>query len=212
MPRSTSTDGRLPAVVLAAGESRRFTDSNKLLINIEGRPLLLLPVEACCHAYHVDAVFVVLGHDVERVHHALNRYVDDPPVTVLINEHWNEGLSTSLQTAIEALPEDTPGVLIVPGDMPFMTSELIDRVAETMLRTDRICFPTLDDRKGHPTAIPRRYFQQLLEVEGDTGAREIVRDHWAEAVILPLNPGEFSTQTDVDTVAHYRDLPSDRTS
>lgn len=156
-------------------------------------------VGACRHADRIADVYIVLGHEADNVYSALQDIVDDPNVTVLVNERWDEGLSTSLHTAIEALPEDAPGVLFLPGDMPFMTSALIDRVAETSLRTDRICFPTLDDRKGHPTAIPRRYFQQILQVNGDVGARELIQSNWNRAEKIPLVDIDGQTQTDIDS-------------
>lgn len=166
--------------------------------------MLARVVDACRQARFVDPVVAVLGHEAERVEAVLTETTNLADLAIRINERWQVGLSTSLHTAISALPEDTPGALIVPGDMPFMTPELIDRVAEMALRTARICFPVVDDRKGHPTAIPRGYFPRLLQVEGDVGAREIVREHWAETGRLPLSAEEAHTQVDVDTEGHGR--------
>lgn len=189
----------MPAVVLAAGGSRRFSNGNKLLAAIDERPILVHVVEACRNADRIAHVYVVLGHEADNVHSALQDIVTDPNVTVLINERWDEGLSTSLHTALNALDEDAPGVLIVPGDMPFMTSELIDRVADTTLRTNKISFPTLNDRKGHPTAFPRKYFEQLRQVDGDVGAREIVQSNWDRVETIPLEGTDAKTQIDIDT-------------
>ena len=177
---------------------------NKLLAPIGERPLLAHVMSACLDARCLSHVYVVLGHDAERVNAVLNENINANGMTVLINDRWPDGLSTSLHAALEALPEDAPGVLIVPGDMPFMTFELIDGVAETSLRTDRICFPTLDDRKGHPTAIPRRYFHQLLQVHGDVGARELIQSNWKHAEKLPVTGTDAQTQTDIDSAD---DLP-----
>lgn len=207
MPRFI-TERALPAVVLAAGNSRRFGEANKLLMPLNGYPLLAYPVDACWQARSAQPVLVVLGHEADRVEAALNAHPDSGDLSIRVNERWDEGLSTTLRTALAALPEDAAGALIVPGDMPLITPELIDRVAETGLRTDRICFPTLNDRKGHPTAIPRRYFQQLLQTRGDVGAREIVRAHWAEACRLELDADEGPTQRDVDTDADREEVSS----
>lgn len=200
MPRFI-TEQALPAVVLAAGNSRRFGDANKLLMPLNGHPLLTYSVEACCQARLVQPVLVVLGHEADRVQAALKAHKNFTDLSIRVNERWEDGLSTTLRTAIVALPETASGVVIVPGDMPLIPSELIDRVAETALRTDRLCFPTLNGRKGHPTAIPRRYFQQLLQTRGDVGAREVVREHWAETCRLELDSAESHTQLDVDTDA-----------
>lgn len=191
----------MPAVVLAAGNSRRFGEANKLLMPLNGRPLLAYPVEACCQARSVRPVLVVLGHEADRVEAALQAHTNFHDLSIRVNGRWEDGLSTTLQTAIAALPENASGVVIVPGDMPLIPPALIDRVAETGYRTDRLCFPTLNGRKGHPTAIPRRYFQQLLKTRGDVGAREIVREHWAETCRLELDSAESHTQLDVDTDA-----------
>lgn len=201
MPRSTTTEQTLPAVVLAAGQSERFGEANKLLMPINARPLLTYPVEACCQARWVHPVLVALGHEADRVKAALKAHADPNDLSIQVNMSWQDGLSTTMQTAIHALPDNASGVLIVPGDMPLITPQLIDRVAETGLGTDRISFPTLNHRKGHPTAIPRRYFRQLLQTRGDIGAREIVREHWAETCRLELDLDEAHTQLDVDTDA-----------
>jgi len=198
---------RLPGIVLAAGHGSRFfrgTGQNKLLLLVEGRPVIYRSVGAMLSAKLVEPVLLVVGFEHERVLSALGKLQEHPKLQIVVNEQWAEGLSTSLRAALAHLSERAPGVLVLPGDMPFMTPQLVDRVARRFLETGKICFPTYRGQKGHPTAIPRALFPELQRLTGDAGALRVVEAHRDETEHLELSAEEALTQVDIDRAEDLR--------
>src|SRR6185312_6885478 len=120
--RSVPRAPRIAAIVLAAGLSSRM-GVNKLLQDWRGKPLLRWTVEA---ALHSDArlVVVVTGHEAAKVEAAL-RGLD---VQFVHNPDYQAGLSASLKTGLSAAPGSADDTLVLLGDMPQVSSALIDRM------------------------------------------------------------------------------------
>jgi len=196
---------KLPGIVLAAGRGARFfaaTGQNKLLVPVRGEPVIHRSLRAMLDASSVEPVLLVVGHERGRIREALGTLQGHPKLRVIVNERWEEGLSTSLKVALDHLPPDAKGILVLPGDMPFMTSELVERVARRFLETGKVCFPVLWGQKGHPTALPRGLFPKLQKLSGDRGALSIVRSQ-KDAEILALSPEEERTQQNLDTLRDH---------
>jgi len=193
-------------VILAAGRGVRFyraTGRNKLLVLVEGEPVICRSLRAMLNASKVEPVLLVVGYERERVLEALGTFQEHSKLRVIVNERWEEGLSMSLRAALEHLPPDAKGILVLPGDMPFMTPQLIERVAERFLETGKVCYPVFRGRKGHPTALPYTLFSELQKLSGDQGALSIVTSQ-EDAEILELSPEEERIQWDLDLLEDLR--------
>jgi molybdenum cofactor cytidylyltransferase len=193
----------LPGVVLAAGRGARFSSGHKLIASFHDQTVIYHSVCAMINSM-LEPVILVVGFEHERVLEALGELRMHPKLQVMRNERWATGLASSVRTALEHLPGDVPGAVFLPGDMPLITSALIDRVAQRFLETERPCFPIYQGRKGHPTGIPRALLPELRRLEGDIGALSVVKDHWKAAQLLELSPDEERTQLDLDTEEDYR--------
>ncbi|MDA9982762.1 nucleotidyltransferase family protein [Gammaproteobacteria bacterium] len=159
------------AVVLAAGCSRRMGSENKLLSNLNGKPIALRVVETVS-ASGADSIVVVTGHEADRVRSTLA----DCDVQFVHNGHYSEGLSTSLCTGIRAVPDEVAGALICLGDMPLVTARLLTQLIEAFSRGHgrRVCLPVHHGRRGNPVLMPRAFFPLILELSGDQGARTLL--------------------------------------
>jgi molybdenum cofactor cytidylyltransferase len=185
---------KVAGLVLAAGRSTRMGGPNKLTEEINGRPLVRIATEQVL-ASRAKPVIVVTGHQRERVEHALAGL----PVTFVHNPNFAEGLSTSLKTGIAAISADADGAIVCLGDMPQVSAALIDRLigAFDPARGALVVIPTLDGKRGNPVLWSRRFFPDLLAVEGDVGARHLIAGY-AEAVAeVPVD--DQAALTDVDT-------------
>ena len=182
------------AVVLAAGRSSRMGGLNKLLADIGGRPLVRIVVEEAL-ASRARPVVVVTGHQRERVEAALAGL----PVTFVHNPHYAEGLGTSLKAAIASLPSEVDGAIVCLGDMPQVDTALIERLIGA-IDPDKgalVAVPTIDGKRGNPVVWSRRFFPDLMAVEGDVGARHLI-GRYAEAVVeVPVSGS--GALTDIDT-------------
>ncbi len=184
----------IAAVVLGAGRSSRMGGPNKLLAEINGKPLIRMVVEQAL-ASHARPAIVVTGHQRERVEAVLAGL----PVKLVHNPHFADGLGTSLKAGIAALPADVDGVIVCLGDMPQVDAAMIDRLIGA-IDPDKgalIAVPTMDGKRGNPVVWSRRFFPDLMAVEGDIGARYLI-GRYAEAVAeVPVSG--TAALTDVDT-------------
>ena len=147
--------------MLAAGQSRRTGSINKLLVEIEGAPMVAR-VLAAVRAAEVDPVIVVLGHQPDRLRDALAGH----DVTLVENPDYAKGLSTSLTRGLSALPKDVDGVVVCLGDMPDVTTSHIERLIEAFAPDDGrdICVPTFNGKRGNPVLWARRYFDEMAYI------------------------------------------------
>ena len=185
---------RIAGLVLAAGRSTRMGGPNKLLEEINGRPLVRIVAEQAL-ASRASPVIVVTGHQRERVERALAGL----PVTVVHNPDFADGLSTSLKAGIKAVPPDADGAIVTLGDMPQVSAKLIDRLIAAFdpERGALVVIPTIDGKRGNPVLWARRFFSDLLAVEGDIGARHLIAGY-AEAV-AEVAIEDAAALTDIDT-------------
>jgi molybdenum cofactor cytidylyltransferase len=188
------TGRRVAALVLAAGRSTRMGAVNKMLAEIGGKPLVRIAAEQAV-ASNAKPVIVVTGHEQEKVEAALK----DLPVRFVHNPDYAEGLGTSLKAGIAAVPQEADAAIVCLGDMPQVDAALINRLI-TAFDPERgalVVVPSIDGKRGNPVVWSRRFFHDLMAIQGDVGARHLI-GNYAEAVVEVPVAGEAAL-TDVDT-------------
>lgn len=178
------------ALLLAAGCSRRAGPRNKLLRAIEGEPMIRRVARTVLDA--ALPCLVVLGHEGEQVRAALEglplRYVDNPA--------YAQGMASSIVAGIEALrarASPVEAVAIVLGDMPYLRAADLRQLCASYRSCSppRIVAPEAgagpERRLGNPVLWPRAYFDALAQLEGDRGARDILRAHPDALVRVPID-------------------------
>jgi molybdenum cofactor cytidylyltransferase len=178
VPVATDGNRNVAAVILAAGRSTRMGGPNKLLAELNGKALVRIVAEQAV-ASKASSVTVVTGHQAAEVERALAGL----KVTFVRNPHFAEGLASSVKAGIIAVPADADGAVVCLGDMPLIDTRLIDRLIEAFApdRGNLIAVPVSDGRRGNPVLWSRRFFGELMTLDGDIGARHLIIKH-AEAV------------------------------
>src|SRR5258706_8671440 len=195
---------RLPtigAVVLAAGKSSRM-GSNKLLIDVGGKPLVRRAVEAAVKSA-AHPVIVVTGNAADEV----AKPIEGLPDAIVNNPDYAKGLSSSLKCGLGALPEDCDGVIILLADMPGVTSALIDKLIAAFDPAEGrgICVASRGGVRGNPVLWARRFFPEMLTLEGDTGAKHLMAQY--EELVCEVEAPDDGPLIDIDTpeaLAAYR--------
>jgi molybdenum cofactor cytidylyltransferase len=187
----------IAAIVLAAGSSSRM-GAHKLLLPLGSRSVIAWSVAAACASQASD-VIVVLGRDAVTVQAAL----DPGRFHTLTNQAYARGQGTSLAIALAAVPQLAIGVVVLLGDQPFMTAAAINHVLiAARHEPDRIVMGLVGERTGHPVYLPRRLFGELVALNGDAGARDIVARERAQVVRAPLH--NDLAHLDIDTLEDYQ--------
>lgn len=172
----------LHAIILAAGASSRF-GSPKQLVRFEGQSLLARVISRATELLG-PAVSVVLGA------HAAEIAATVPPgsASILVNRDWQEGIASSIRTAVLRLPGACDGVLMLLADQPLVAAQTLERLATAWRRQPRhIIASRYGSVTGVPAIFPRRCFGDLVALRGDQGARILIH-RYADYVIALAHP------------------------
>jgi len=194
---------KVAALVLAAGRSRRMAPLNKLLVpDDEGLPMVARVVDNVL-ASHARPVVVVTGYERERVEAVLA----GRPVLFAHAEDYAEGLSASLRTGLAALPPDAEGVVVCLGDMPLVSSAMIDRLIAAFDPEEgrAIVMPTFRGKQGNPMLWSREFIPDMMQITGDVGARHLVGKHADRVVEVEM--ADDAVLRDFDTTDTLKKAP-----
>lgn len=191
---------RFGLILLAAGGSARM-GRPKQLLPVAGRTLLRRAAEAAL-ASAAWPVVVVLGAQAE----ALRPELAALPVQIALNPDWEEGMASSIRAGVTALRNFSRALdaaLIALCDQPHFSSQTIARLVDARRDSGRPIAAAADaGRLSAPALFDRRYFDELLALQGAAGARGLLARHADEvrAVALP------ELALDLDTPEDYRDF------
>jgi molybdenum cofactor cytidylyltransferase len=190
----------ITAIVLAAGLSRRMGRA-KLLLPLEGRPVIRITVEGVL-ASRIARVVVVTGPDPRELREALAGLT----VTLAVNPSPESGQASSIRIGIKALPHETGAALIVLGDQPFLPADVIPSLlAARQSAATPIVAPRYREGRGNPVLFGSEMFPELLELSGDQGARSIIERDPGRVTLVDF---DLSMPEDVDTPEDYGRLRS----
>lgn len=168
-----SSSGKIGALVLAAGASRRFGEDNKLLAQVDGKALIDHVLDALSSA-RVAPVIVVTGWDADSI----AQLVKSREVRLVHNASWDAGMGGSIAAGVAALDADLPGALIVPGDMPLLTSGVVAALIDAFEKSDcnGVVYPaTQKGEQRNPVLWPRRFFAELEALAAAEGAKSLLQ-------------------------------------
>jgi molybdenum cofactor cytidylyltransferase len=183
------------AVLLAGGASRRFGADNKLLLEVEGVPLLRRGASVLLASGAVDVV-VVTGFEHARYLEALRGL----PVRFVQNAEWAAGIGGSVATGIRAISPETDAAFIVPGDMPRLDPDLLSKLMARYLAEEepRVVVPvTNGGAQRNPVLWPAAFFESLASCAGPRGAKEMLPRLGASRVDVTVDDDRIFA--DIDT-------------
>lgn len=185
------------AIILAAGSARRM-GSQKLLLPFGKKTMIETVVENVL-ASSIEHVMVVLGANREEVRDAL----ENTPVQFCYNEAHENGMLSSVQCGIRALPPDATSALIFLGDQPGIPPAVINLVVEAYQEElVGIVIPLHEHRRGHPLLVDMKYRKEIEHLDLEEGLRSL-RHHFPDDV-LEVEVNEPGILVDIDTPADYK--------
>jgi molybdenum cofactor cytidylyltransferase len=186
-------------IILAAGSSSRL-----------GRPKQLLPWKGSTLINHItrealqaplQPIIIVTGAFAKEVNAAL----EGEPVVIAHNPQWSQGMASSIVKGISTLLTMTPGidaVVIAVCDQPFLSAEILRSLADSQQPDHPIVACTYENTIATPALFHRSLFRELLMLNGDTGAKKIIREHRDKVTTIPFPMGHL----DIDTIEAYEDV------
>jgi molybdenum cofactor cytidylyltransferase len=183
------------AIILSAGKSERM-GSPKALLQYRGQSFLATILAAIASARLAPAI-VVAGHHLDVISKAF------PDIQIAFNPNYEQGMSTSVQAGIRALPDGLDGAAVFLVDHPMVDRQTIDALV-ARLAPGRIIVPVHDGRRGHPVIFAAELFDEILALPSDQGLNFVVRRQPERVVeVFVENAGVLR---DIDTPEQFARL------
>lgn len=185
----------LAVIVLAAGRSSRMGRAKQLEV-VDGEAMV---VRAARLALGCEAAVttVITGAYAEQVEQQLAQLIQTQGLQIVHNPNWAEGQATSVHAAIQSLPATIEAALFLPVDQPFVTPEFLQSVIDCWQEGAELVAPKVDgEARGAPAIFARKYFPELLQIQGDVGGRVVLMKHKDEVTWIAA---EAKMLRDIDT-------------
>ncbi|MCU0325260.1 MAG: nucleotidyltransferase family protein [Spirosomaceae bacterium] len=187
-------------IILAAGAASRMGQPKQLL-PVKGRSLIKyiteIAMDTPCYP-----ITVVLGANRQLIRGEL----DKMPITVIDNPKWEDGMATSIKMGLIGsymTAKEIEAAIFLTVDMPYISSELINQLIDKAVQNpdSRIIASKYDGQIGIPVLFKRSIFNDLLDLNGEQGAKKVILQHLDNTETIDFPEGKF----DLDTVVDYQD-------
>lgn len=180
----------ISAIVLAAGQARRFGECKQLAL-VNGKPLLQHSLDTLRES-RVDDVVVVLGAYANEIREQI-QFRDE---RIVVNPDHEKGMSTSIQAGLRAI--DSDATFIVLADQPFVAAKTYDVLIDEYRRSRaKVIIPAYNGFRGNPVLVDKSLFSEMMEIRGDIGCRAIFGNHEVTKVAVD----DRGVLIDIDTPA-----------
>lgn len=188
---------KIAMIMLAAGNSRRF-GANKLLYEVEGIPMYrhvlgqLIQVkrqleEGLNRTYTGNLPDIKCRIAVVTQYDSIAETAVEQGIQVLYNPHPEKGISSSLKIGLNA-NLDADAVLFTVSDQPWLTCDTICKLIQTFLDSGKeIACISCQGKMGNPCIFSKKYYEELLSLEGDKGGKRVIMKHLEDTCIYEVN-------------------------
>ncbi len=190
-----SESPKIGVIILAAGTSKRLGQP-KQLVSFRGKNLLQHSID-CTENLTLVSKILVLGANAEKV----KREINSKSFQTVINERWEEGMASSVRIGVEksiTMIPNLEAILILVSDQPFVSKELLHKMIKLYKSESSNVVCRYGEGKGVPALFGSKYFNELLQLKGDHGARKIIQDHEEMQSIVTFDQGNFDVDTPED--------------
>jgi molybdenum cofactor cytidylyltransferase len=190
-------------IILAAGMSTRL-GRTKQLLKLKNKYLLEWVIDAAL-ASQLQSVVLVLGHEHRKILKALGAKICRPRIQVVVSHDYIEGQSQSLQAGLIKVQHAFPSVMFLLCDQPLLDPKIIDRMLTSFWNSDKdICVPVFKGQRGNPTIFNCTMYPQLLAIQGDIGARDLIRKNPVRILYIEVDdPFSFF---DIDSEKDFNNI------
>ncbi|WP_455278451.1 nucleotidyltransferase family protein [[Eubacterium] cellulosolvens] len=192
---------RISSILLAAGESKRM-GKQKLLLNLGKSNIINITLENLLKS-EIFEILIVLGYEAKKIEDSLS--AQDKRIKFVFNKNFKEGMSTSIKSGVIAASKQSEAFLIALGDQPLISPKIINRLIEKYQSSGAgIVTVKHQSLRGHPVIISKKYLQEILALNGDIGARHLLKQHLDDTE--SINTGSSEEFFDIDRTQDYEEL------
>ena len=180
----------ITAILLAAGQSKRLKNENKL-IKLFKKKLLINYILSSLIKSKVNKIIIVLGFEQLKVKKKL---LKSKKIKFVINKNYKKGISSSIKTGLRSLSKRNKGFLIVQADMPNITKTTINKIILLINKSGKEIFlPRFKNRVGNPIGFKKSMIKNINKIKGDRGAKNIIKKNSKKIKFININSKSILT-------------------
>ena len=186
----------ITALILAAGSSSRMGKSKQFL-EVSGKALLIKTIENVLNSL-IKNIVVVLGHNSE----AHTKLIKHLPTTIVHNTSWERGMGSSIKAGMDEMEKKdqaVDGVICMVCDQPYLTSDHLNSLITAFNNNPKkIIASSYRNTIGVPVLFPKKYFDELTNLDDAQGAKTILDSNKQEIISINFPRGEIDLDTKED--------------
>ena len=162
----------ITAILLAAGQSKRLFNQNKLIKNYKGKPLINHAVQSIIKS-KIEKLIIVLGFEYLKVKKKINK---NKKIKFVINHNYTRGIASSIKCGLKKISNKSDGFIIVQADMPEIGKNILNKLyKEIKTNKKEIFVPRKNNKIGNPIGFKLSMVNQLKKISGNRGAKFIIK-------------------------------------
>ena len=187
----------ISAIVLAAGQSIRMGDDNKLVKKYKNRYLINHILNTLIKS-KIEKIIVVLGFEKSRVRKII---IKNKKINFVFNKNYKSGMASSIKTGLKRVSKKNIGFLIVQADMPLISKNIINSICYAIKNNKKeIIAPTYKGKIGNPVGFKISIIKKLIKIRGDYGAKKMIQKNKIKLALIKVRSKSilknFNTQKD----------------
>ena len=162
----------IKAILLAAGQSKRLREENKLLKIYKNKPLINFSINSL-NKSKVKKIIIVLGYQDKKIKKIIKK---NKKISFIINKNFKQGISSSIKTGLKKIGKKDKGFIIMQSDMPFVKTTDINKIYNSIKNRMYLVHALKHKNKiGNPIGFDISVFNKFKKIKGDIGAKFIVK-------------------------------------
>jgi len=172
----------ISAILLAAGQSKRMGNKNKLAKKINNKPLIVHSVENILSS-PIDELIIVVGYQKEIIEKLIKK---DEKIKFIYNKDFETGVASSIKVGLNYMSEKAESFFICLADMPNVNKNIYNLLIKSK-NNNEIIVPTYKGKKGNPVLFSISMKKKIMAVKGDAGAKKIIEMNEKKTFNLETN-------------------------
>ena len=190
----------ISAILLAAGQSKRTGNENKLIKKYKGRALINHILNSLIRS-KVNKIIIVLGHKKQKIKKIA---LKSKKITFVINSSYKKGISSSIKSGLKKISKKNIGFLIVHADMPLVSKTILNTLCSALkIKNKEIFVPIYKKKVGNPLAFKYSMIKSLKKIKGDRGAKKLIRSNKSKVQLVKIKSKSILIDFD-----QLKDFPS----
>jgi len=189
----------ISAILLAAGESKRMVDENKLIKKYKSIPLIKHAVSNVLNS-PIDELIIVLGYQKKSIEKIIG---ENKKIKFIANPNFESGIASSIKKGLDSLSKETEAFFICLGDMPNVNKEIYNQLINASFgnKDKEIFVPYYQERQANPILFSKKMKDEIQKIEGDFGAKKIIADN--EKKVFKLSIQDKGVITDFNNINDF---------